>query len=367
MRKKILFFLFSLSGGGAERTVINIINNLDKEKFEVLLILGTDQNNDYIDLLDKDIKIKFLNCSKLRFCATKLSKYIRVEKPDLLFSTINGNNIVLLIAKILSFRKVPAIIREANNRTQSRSVTRVNKTLTRVLYNRYSERIISLSNGVKFDLVRNFRVKESKIEVIYNPVEFDKIQELSMDKVKDFRKNGEEKLLIAVGRLVEQKDFKTLLKAFSTISQQINSRLIILGKGPKEEELKKQSNDLGIGEKVVFLGFKNNPYKYMRLADAFVLSSKWEGFGHVIVEAMATGTSVISTDCESGPREIILEDKYGILVPVGDDRQLSIETIRLLKDDKTKENMIAQSYKRAQDFNVKKIIKEYEKAFMDVK
>src|SRR5699024_2024023 len=102
---------------------------------------------------------------------------------------------------------------------------------------------------------------------------------------------------ISAGRLVEQKDYKTLLKAFQLISQRINSRLVILGKGPLENELKLLAKELDIQKKVSFLGFQSNPYKYMKKANVFILSSKWEGFGHVIVEAMAVGTPVISTDC----------------------------------------------------------------------
>src|SRR5699024_11368789 len=114
----------------------------------------------------------------------------------------------------------------------------------------------------------------------------------------DFNKNKNEKILVAVGRLVEQKDFKTSIKAFNRVSKEVNVRLVILGKGPKEKELKQLAEDMGIQHKIEFLGFKQNPYKYMRLADVFILSSKWEGFGHVIVEAMSTGTPVISTNCQ---------------------------------------------------------------------
>src|SRR5690625_3087537 len=310
MKKKVLFFLFSLSGGGAERTVINVMNNINEEKYEVLLVLGTDKSNDYIDLLKKDIEVRVLHSSKLRYCLWKLAKCIRKEKPDLLFSTINANNIILLLASILSLRKVPTIVREANNRTQSGSVSFMNKGMPNILYNNFSKKVIALSDGVKNDLAKNFHVKENKIDVIYNPIEVDKIKKLSRDEVRELNKNGEERVIISVGRLVEQKDFRTLLNAFSRVSQIINSRLIILGKGPQECELTELSKDLGIEEKVSFLGFKNNPYKYMSKADVFILSSQWEGFGHVIVEAMATGTPVISTNCNSGPAEIIQKDRY---------------------------------------------------------
>lgn len=366
MHKKIMFFLYSLSGGGAERTVINIINNLNHSNFEVLLVLGTDKNNDYINLLNKNIRIRYLNSSKLRYCILKLSRYIKEEEPDLIFSTINANNVVVLLARILSFKNIPTIVREASHRTQSGSVTIINKVATRFLYNHFAQKIIALSYGVKGDLVKNFQIKESKIDVIYNPVEVKEIKRLSNEKVKDVDKKGNEKLLIAVGRLVEAKNFNMLLKAFKRILQKVNSRLIILGKGPKEEALKHLTKELGIEKKVSFLGFKHNPYKYMRLADVFILSSKWEGFSHVIVEAMATGTPVISTDCKSGPGEIIKDDYYGKLVPVSDDKKLAEATIELLKDYDEQQKLIERGYKRIKDFDVKKIVQNYEAVFEEV-
>lgn len=363
MKRKIMFFLFSLSGGGAERTIINIVNNLDKDNYDVLLVLGTKKNNDYNMLLNNNIEIKVLNCSKLRYCIFKLAKSIRKEKPDILFSTINANNIVALLAKILSFKSVFAVVREANNRTQAGKVTKLNKQITKILYNKVADKIVALSNGVKKDLVTNFLIKKHKVHVIYNPVEVDKIKEQSRETIKENIKSNEEKLIIAVGRLVEQKDFQSLIRAFSIVSTNIDSKLLILGKGPQEKKLIELSTKLGVRDKVWFLGFKTNPYKYMAKADLFILTSKWEGFGHVIVEAMATGTPVISTNCKSGPEEILQGDRYGILVPVGDYQTLAQKIFAMLENDDLRQYYVLNGYKRSKDFNAKQIVKKYELIF----
>lgn len=365
MRKKIMFFLFSLSGGGAERTIINLINNLNREKYEVVLVLGSNKNNDYIDLVNNRTDIKMLNCSKLRYCIVKLANLIRKENPDLLFSTINSNNLALLLAKIISFKKVPIIIREANNRTQSGTVTILNKVLTRILYNNIANKIVSLSKGVKRDLVDNFNIKKNKISVIYNPVEVDSIKKLAERSMKSKLMESEtkEKVIISVGRLVEQKDFKTLLQAYSIVSKEVKSRLVILGKGPEEERLKELSKRLGISNKVSFLGFKKNPYKYIKKADLFVLSSKWEGFGHVIVESMVVGTPVISTNCKSGPKEIIGDDQYGLLVTVGVQKEMADKIITMLKSNEMSEKYKVQGRERAKKFDAVKIAKKYEGLF----
>ncbi|MDX8047127.1 glycosyltransferase [Gracilibacillus sp. S3-1-1] len=363
MKKKIFFFLYSLSGGGAERTVINIMNNLDARKYEIILVLGTQENNDYEELLSENINVKILNCKKLRYCLFALRKQIIKEKPDLLFSTINSNNIMLLMAKILSFKRIPIIVREANNRTQSGKVTVLNKVSTYIFYNLVADKIIALSKGVKTDLIENFNVRKNKITVIYNPVENKKILKLSKEVVTDLSKEEGEQLIIAAGRLVEQKDYPTLIKAFHIVSQKVNARLIIMGKGELEDKLLNLCRKLEVEEKVDFIGFKKNPYKYMRIADVFVLSSKWEGFGHVLVESMATGTPVISTNCKSGPSEIIGDNKYGLLVPVKDSNVLADNLEKILMNENEKNKFSKLGKIRSAEFDAKIITEQYDNVF----
>jgi glycosyltransferase involved in cell wall biosynthesis len=360
--RKILFYMFSFSGGGAERTVVNIINNLNRSKYKPVLVIGTNKDAPYLDDISKDVKIVNLNVSKLRYSLLPLCKCIQKEKPDVLFSTVNPNNILLSIAKLFSFRKNKLIVREANNRTQSGKVNIINKILTFLTYNFIADKIIALSSGVKDDLITNFNIKSKKIEVIHNPVEVDYIKKVSHDPIKDFDFNEKYKRIVAVGRLVEQKDYPTLLKAFKMISEK-NIQLIILGKGSLEQSLKEMCKRLGIENKVFFLGFKKNPYKYMRRSDVFVLSSKWEGFGHVIVEAMASGIPVISTDCKSGPAEIIKENKYGVLVPTENPNLLAENIKEILSNDQLKKSYSQLGEIRADSFNSTNIIKQYEGVF----
>lgn len=366
MKKKVLIYLSALKGGGAERTIVNIINNLDKTKFEVVLILLSSINNDYINLVSKEVKIRYLECERIRYGLFKLRKIILEEKPDLLFSTLFNNNITLLTAKLLSLKKIPTIVREASNRTQSGKVSPFNKFLTFTFYNFIATRVIALSAGVKQDLVKNFLIKRQKVVLIYNPIEILDIKNKSKEKVEMKENKNDLKNIIAVGRLTEAKDFFTLLKAFQIVLDHENVNLYLIGKGPLEVELKKYSRKLGIESSVQFLGFKSNPYKYMKASELLVLSSKWEGFAHVIVEAMVVGTPVISTDCKSGPAEIIKDNKYGVLVPVGNYQLLAKKVIELLRNEKLRDFYTKQGYKRAKDFSAEKIVKEYEKVFLSV-
>lgn len=357
--------MYNLAGGGAERTVVNLINNLDKKKYEILLVIGSNNHNDYIELIDNTVEIINLNASRQREALFRLAKIIRKNTPDLMFTTINKNNIVLSLAKMISLKRIPIVIREANNRTQSGKVTYTNKCFTRIIYNYIPTVIIALSKGVREDLIRNFHVNKRKIEVIYNPIELKNIVKIKGEELVDIKINSNEKLIIAVGKLEEQKDYPTLLKAFNLIVKEIKVKLVILGKGPYEKQLKELTKDLGLENSIKFVGFQNNPYKYMNIADLFILTSKWEGFGHVIVEAMATGVPVISTDCNSGPAEII-EKKYGILVEVGDYKKIATEAIEILSNDRKHEKLKELGYRRAQDFEASKIIKEYDIIFSQI-
>jgi glycosyltransferase involved in cell wall biosynthesis len=363
MGKKIMFFMYSLHDGGAQRTIVNIINNIDKEKFEVLLVLGSNLNNIYLDFLNPNIRICNLNSTKLRYCVVKLAKMIRKENPSLLFTTLNDNNITLLVAKMLSFVKTSAIVREASNRSQSGRVTFLNRMATYLTYNFFASGVVALSKGVKDDLTTNFRIQEKKINVIYNPVEVQEIRCKSNELIDDIDFHEGEKTIIAIGRLVDAKDYTTLLKSFQNVSDKEKVRLLILGKGLLENKLRRLADELGISDKVNFLGYKSNPYKYLKKSEIFVLSSKWEGFGHVIVEAMACGVPVIATDCKSGPREIIENNRYGILVPVGDVEKLAEKIIEVLKDDKLRQKLTELGYERSHYFKASEITNQYARLF----
>lgn len=362
MKIKVLVFLFQLNGGGAERTVVNIINKLDEKIYDIVLVLGNDKNNEYLNLISDNVKIKFLNCDRLRKCFFKLRKSIIQEEPNLIFTTMNPNNLMVLLAKIFSFRSIPVVIREANNRTQSGKVTKINRFITSVFYN-YSNKVVALSQGVREDLIENFKIKADKIKVIYNPVDIDNINILKNEIVDDVDIMTNQKLIISVGRLEEQKDFPTLIRAFSLVQEKINAKLIILGKGSQEIMLKKLCEDLKIEDKVLFLGFKENPQKYVKISDLFVLTSKWEGFGHVIVEAMAVGTPVVITDCKSGPFEIIQDNKYGVLAEVENYQDIAEKVIALLEDNRMSSLYAKKGIERSYDFNSNTIVKEYEELF----
>jgi len=370
----IVFFLLFLGGGGTERVVVNIVNNLDRQKYNVSLVLA-EAKGGFLDRIKKDVPIIDLNVSgdlKLFF---RLIKYFRNEKIDIFVSTFSRINMICILAKIFSGKSTKIIITQYSVLSLALVTAETAKrrffarfflpTLAKIIYPK-ADKIICASNGVADDLSNIIGCKE-KLKVIYHPVISNNTYELSEDPLDISSFCGaNESLVISVGRLTRCKDYPNLLKAFSLVVKEKSAQLIILGGGLEEKNLVQLTNELGLSKKVTFLGFQENPFKYMKKASVFVLSSITEGLGNVIPEAMACGVPVISTNCKFGPNEIIENGKNGLLVSVGDPKSLAEGIIKLLKNCSLREKFSREGKRCAKDFTVDKKIKEYEKVFLDV-
>lgn len=364
---KILFVLPDLGGGGAERTVVNIVSNLDRDRFEPILVLCK-MKGLYVDILPSDLKVIDLNVSHVTQALSKLIVLLRSLKPDILFSTLTHMNIIAILAKLLSLHNTKVIVREANTFSEvlrhSQNVkVKLLPYIIRYLYNR-ADKIVFLSKGSFADFRSIFnKIEVDKMVVIYNPVNIQHISDKKLEAIEESWNNGIRKI-ITVGRLTKQKGHEFLLKAFKIVIQEINDlNLVILGEGEEKENLIKLADVLGIGDKVKFLGFKANPYKYIAHSDVFVLSSLYEGFGNVILEAMACGVPVISTDCPYGPGEIIQDEINGLLVPPMDVHSMANAILKVLKDRELAARLRENGYERVKKFEVSKIIEEYSSLF----
>lgn len=355
MKKKLAVVVPSLRGGGAEKVIINILRNIDKNKFDIKLIL-VKKEGPYVKLIPDDILVSDLNKERVRYSLLKLIKELNEFKPDIIFSTLGHLNIALLSIRKLIKGNPKIIVREAN--TPSKSISS-NKRFLTTLYKYFypkADLIVAQCKEMKDDIVDIFNIDEKKITYIYNPVDIEGIKNCCKNKNPY---NNNKINLLSVGRLTFQKGFDILIDAFNIVLKKIpNAHLTILGEGILKNDLQKQAEILGIRENISFVGFKENPYPYYYYSDVYILSSRWEGFPNTLLEALACGTKVVATDCKSGPKEILAGGKYGVLVNEGDYKSLADGIIKaIIGENKTSD--------RANLFHIKKIIKEYEKIFLN--
>ncbi len=308
-----------------------------------------------------DIDVVSLGSGRVGTSVLPLIQFLRKWRPDVLVSSFGQSNVVAIIAALMALSKTKVVIRLHNNLSQEIADSsgwkiRLLPWLYRVFY-RWADSIVAVSAGVARDVASVTGVPVERIVVIYNPVlgeQFDSLLFSSDERLAYLSKEATP-VFIGVGRLVPQKDFATLIEAFRLFRQRAMGRLVIIGDGPLLSVLMDQAMETGYGKEIDFLGFVPNPLPFMRSAKALILSSRYEGFGNVLVEAMGAGTRVISTDCPFGPTEILDGGRFGKLVPTGDAGAMASAMCEALEE----EGQPSGVRERANEFRVKAIAREY--------
>ena len=361
---KIALFLPSLRGGGAERVMLNLAQGFAAQGVQVDLVLAKAEG-DYLNQIPARVTTVDLNSPRVLLSLPGLIKYLKREQPVAMLSAMGHANIVAVWAKKLAGVKTKLVASEHSTLSkatkQAQNIrSRVMPLVMRFTYPK-TDAVVAVSKGVADDLAQVIGLPRNHIKVIYNPVVDEKlIQKASETLNHPWFDNGEPPVILAVGRLTEPKDYPTLLRTFALLREQRSIRLIILGEGEKRSELETLASELGINDDIAMPGFVENPYKYMTNAAVFVLSSKREGLPTVLIEAMSCGCPVVSTDCPSGPIEILENGKYGALVPVGDEVQLAAAIMKAIGSTASA-NCIRS---RSMDFSVDIISKQYLKLLM---
>jgi len=404
----------SLKGGGGERAVVNLARGFIDQGFKVDLILFW-REGVYFDFLPEEVRVISLSMNSsnivhhsrlhriFRFIfhrelksvhldflmkldklrkrmrsyfgqksqglerwnpyVLRLADYLRETRPKALLAVMTEANLVAIKAKQLIYAPPRLILCEQVTlslylQEHYRNRSDFMGQWIKELYPK-SNTIVAISKGVAKDLIENFGLPLEKVRVIYNPVMVSEVQRMAAEEVDHpWFKPDQPPVILGVGRLVPQKDFPTLLRAFSLVRQVRPARLVILGEGEERPKLEQIAYQLGIQNDVLMPGFVKNPYAFMAKSAVFVLSSAYEGFGNVIVEALLCGCPVVSTDCRSGPREILEGGRYGRLVSVGDVEGLARAILETLENPNKPADKEAR-IRRAMDFSIDKIASQY--------
>lgn len=317
----IAFFLPSLSGGGAERVIINLAQGITERGLPVDLVLAAAEGA-LLDQLPPSVRLVDLHAPRMLRSVGPLAGYLRRERPRVLISSMNYANLVAIWAARLARQATPVVVTVHTTLSQSRPQqgglsTRVWRPLLRTFYP-WAAKVVAVSRGAADDLASASGLPRDLVEVVYNPVITPAVLAAARQAPNHpWFAPGQPPVILGVGRLTRQKDFPTLIRAFAQVRGRRAARLIILGEGEDRPALTALVAELGVADDVALPGFQN-ALAYMASSALFVLSSAWEGLPTVLIEALAAGTRVVATDCPSGPREILQEGRLGALVPVGD-------------------------------------------------
>jgi glycosyltransferase involved in cell wall biosynthesis len=398
---RIAFLLDNLTGGGAEKVILNLASGFEKQghpvdilvcKMEGVLCNSIPAGVNLVPLKASTPNLGFLcamRADPLGFRAiagmfTKrrpfrfippIAAHLKASKPTVLVSALPKSNINAVLGKYFSGTPTRVVVgahinmstQDAECYSSGKNKLRYMRPLLRRCYRR-ADAVVAVSKGVAKDITEYLGLDRDHVTAIYNPIETRRIEALSRESSDHpWFDSADVPLILGVGRFVAQKDFPLLLRAFAKIRENRPARLVLLGgdeasaeQREQKQELSRLAVQLGVQGDFNMLGFKVNPYPFLRRASVFVLSSRYEGFGNVLVEALLCGCPVVSTNCPSGPAEILDNGKYGALVPVGDERTLADAICETLDTPQNKAGLRA----RGEEFSIDKAVERYRKVLL---
>jgi len=362
-RKNILFVMHELSLGGAERVVLNLVNNMNRKKFKTELCLFKKRGK-LVESIKDDVTVYDLKAKRVATSTLSFLKLLICKKPDVVFTSITHVNLLLSVSIpfLRYFMKDTKFVTREVNIPSIRAKYMKKSRKIDIFYKRFIHNydyIIAQSNYMKKDIVKSYRVDENKITVISNPLDIDNIKYKlaeNIDKELFIYKNKIN--IVAVGNLRKQKGFDNLLDIFALLDDKFH--LNIVGEGSCRMILEEKIKKLNLQKKVTLHGLQDNPYLYMKEADLVVLSSRYEGFPNVILEANACGKFVVAFKCPGVSEEIIEDGLNGVLIEYGDKKAFADAVVKYTSCDFDTKKIISTTEK----YRVSNIVKEYEKMFI---
>lgn len=351
---RILCFLPDFGGGGAQRTLINLAASFRFAGHDVILA-AAQPDGPARAWIDPQLRTVAVGRGQLRNALFPLARLVRAEQPDVILSSVLDANVVAVAARALAGRpRAKLVVRETNSHRARGDIGVLRQRLTRLAYPR-ADAVVALSEGVRRELIADYGLPPASVVTIHNPVGVDTLAaEAKQASAPPVEKDG--RWIVGVGRLTRQKGFDRLIRAVAALKGQ-KVQLVLVGEGPDRDALAAQARDAGVG--LIMPGFVRHPMHWLAHADLFVLSSRWEGFGHVIVEAMAAGAPVVAFDCPYGPRDIITDRVDGLLAPDGDEAALAKAMAELLDDRDLARRLGAAAAEKAMHFSSARIADQY--------
>jgi glycosyltransferase involved in cell wall biosynthesis len=367
-RRKICFVLPSLNGGGAERAAVHILNSLDAGAWDRSMYLFR-REGPYLDQVDRRIALSAGQSGSRIGRWRELRRFLRASRPDMVvsflsyFSVLAASRAARIGARVVFNLQTPmtAFLDDADYHWRRPWHRRLFSAVTRVGYG-LADRIVATSKGVADDLVSQFGVAPARIVVIHNPVDLAQIARAVAEPIDPaFERNWTPPVVVAAGRLADAKNYPLLIDAMAVLRQRVPARLFILGAGELEGMLRRRIEELKLEDDVLLCGFQDNPWKYIARADAFALTSRYEGFGNVLIEAMACGVPVVATS-SPGTREIVGDGIDGLLVDRHEPADVAAALERLLTDETFHRRLSAAARASAERFALPVIAAAYDRA-----
>jgi glycosyltransferase involved in cell wall biosynthesis len=360
-KKKLAIFVAAISGGGVEKVIVNLVNEFVKKGIAVDLLIADTKKLSTV-YISSDVKIIDLKSKRVLFCIPKLIFYLIKTRPYVLFSAMDYVNIIAIISKLISCTSTRIVVSnhaklEYFIENEKLIKFKILKKLTSYLYAR-ADKVIAVSKGLEIMLIKELNLKSSKVSMIYNPIYSESLLKASREDAHDSCAfTNTTPYIISVGRFALEKDYPTLIYAFNEVRKKRDIKLIILGDGPQWDSIQKLIKILDLKNHICTPGFLINPYPLIRNSACFVLSSVNEGFGNVLVEALTLGTPIVSTNCFSGPSEILENGRWGALVPIGDYNRMAKSIIAEIDNKQNRNESLLSSH--LEKFTISLVAEKY--------
>lgn len=346
--------------------VVTLANGMSR-RIDNLDLVVANAVGPYLSEVDKGVRLVDLGGKRVSAALPALVRYLRAERPDVLMSTLSHVNVMALVAKKIAGVATLVVVREASTPSAERVKWSSPKAaLARLMMNasyRSADGVVAVSAGVAESIREIAGLPEDRVATLYNPVVTPGLAQLSEQSVSHaFLDPKVAPVILNVGSLREVKDHETLIRAFRVVVDRMDARLLILGEGPERRRLESLVAELGLDGRVDMPGFDSNPFAYMSRSDLYALTSRREGLPGALIQALACGLPAVSTDCRSGPREVLENGSLGALVPVGDFEALAEAMLRALRHPPERRDLIAHSAR----YDAERVIDGYVEYFRNL-